>query len=96
MLTVKHIDTDGTERIMQADFIEVVRKGLLFEDGIFLDPEDASNSIAGDLGNQLAVPEKRRGFKHVIHFAEARSTNDTPPVVFVMNRFGATVAKYDL
>lgn len=77
MLTVKHLDTDGSEYLMEANKVDVVRGKGRFDDGIFLDRTPA-------------------GFAHVIHFAEACSANQTAPRVFVMNRFGATVAQYNL
>jgi hypothetical protein len=94
MLTVKHIDMQGVETIMEAERIEVVRDKSFHEDGIFLDRDPAPLNVACDLS--CAAEPEFRGFKHVIHFARARSTNDVPPRVFVMNRFGATVATYNL
>jgi hypothetical protein len=90
MLTVKHIHTDGTERLMEAETVEVVRNDDRLADGIFLDREPVASGVAG-----LVQPQPR-SFKHVIHFAECRASTDTTPRVYVMNRFGATVAQYNL
>lgn len=94
MLTVKHIDTQGVETIMEAERIEVVRDKSFHEDGIFLDRDPPPINEGCDASG--IVEPTFRGFKHVIHFARARSMGDTPPRVFVMNRFGATVATYNL
>jgi hypothetical protein len=94
MLTVKHINTDGTETLLEAERVEKVQTGDRFSDGIFLDREPRP-MLTPSLATEEAslVP---RSFRHVIHFAEARSSDDTVPMVYVMNRFGATVATYRL
>lgn len=85
MLTVKHVDADGSEYLMEANKVDVV-KGEHAASGIFLDRTPA-------------------GSGHVIEFArvgEHEMLRGTPgewkthPRVYVMNRFGATVAQYNL
>lgn len=91
MLTIKHIDTDGTERLMEAETVDVVHNDDIFADGIFLDREPAAPCGPSDIVAQIP-----RSFRHVIRFPQARCSTDTKPRVYVMNRFGATVARYDL
>lgn len=91
MLTVKHIATDGTESIMEAELVERVQTGDRFMDGIYLD-----RTPANELGADLGQIQPGRSHKHCIRFAEARSSTDCDPRVYVMNRFGATVATYRL
>lgn len=92
MLTIKHIDTEGTETLIEAERVEKVQTGDRFTDGIYLDRDQ---SVGRDQDGEM-VFERPRSFRHVIRFADARSTNDTTPMVYVMNRFGSTVATYHL
>jgi len=87
MLTVKHINRDGTEKLLEAETVDVVRKGGLGEEGIFI---NHSKNFTENTGSTT--------FDHVIHFdnSPACSSDDVTPVVYVMNRFGATVATYKL
>lgn len=96
MLTIKHINTEGVERIFEAETVEVVNRHDRFADGIYFDwrmppcrPLDALSADAL-MGSDRPAP------KEVIHFAFERAAGDTDPVVYVMNRFGATVATYRL
>lgn len=92
MFTVKHIDTDGTERIYSAETVEVVRNNGI-TDGIYLDWPP----VCDDLSNEETYAQiPRPGPRQVIRFALARSNYDTEPKVFVMNREGSTVATYRL
>lgn len=97
MLTIKHIDTDGTETLMEAERVEKVRTGDRYNDGIYLDRKPIDCCGTG--------PQPPREFKHVILFRDASSqlVGGDPstalaydPFVYVMNRFGATVATYRL
>lgn len=88
MLTVKHIGADGTETLVEARQIEVVRGKGRFEDGIFLDRSPESFSTTGG-------PEPRT-IGHVFHFLDCEPEERNGARVFVMNRFGATVAQYNL
>lgn len=86
MLTVKHIARDGTETIMEAERVELVRTEDRYGNGIFLDREERElNSSA-------------RTFKHVVRFPDNQdcSSDDIPAMVYVMNRWGTTVATYKL
>src|SRR5687767_12951307 len=104
MLTIKHIDTDGTETLLEAERIEVVQGKGQFEDGIFLDPDYGDQVIGRSTrsaqGAEIPAPPvgavPYRTFRHVIHFVQARSSMDCEPRVYIMNRFGATVATYRL
>ena len=87
MLTIKHIDTDGSERIYTAERVKVIQGKGLGDDGIFLDLDEGP-CCSSDAG--------RPSFKDVIHFPRARSSEDTTPMVYVMNQSGATVATYRL
>lgn len=96
MFTVKHIDTDGTERLYAAETVEVVNKNDVFSDGIYLDwPVVDNSTLVIEQGTQL-VSATRPEPKHVIHFSRARSASDVMPKVFVMNKEGSTVATYRL
>lgn len=98
MLTVKHVHTDGVERLFEASEIKVVRGRNRFEDGIFLDPIETNDTPPGvvNAAASAQISPAQLGFKHCIHFAEERSSDDVQPMVYVMNRFGATVASYRL
>lgn len=101
MLTVKHIATDGTETILEAERVEMVQTGDNFADGIFLDraPAEPDQPLGGDTtisaGQTVAPP---RSFKHVFHFDRSGCSGSLrrDPMVYVMNRYGATVATYRL
>lgn len=98
MLTIKHIDTAGIERLYEAEAVKVVRNRGIGEDGIYLDPiETYDRPLAREeAGAAQMVMPAQLSFKHCIPFALCRSSDDTPPRVFVMNRYGSTVATYDL
>lgn len=92
MLTVKHSE-NGVETIVEAEKVERVRTGDAFSDGIFIDREPDRMELSADSQGGITSP---RRFKHVFHFSSCESSNSIAPVVFVMNRHGATVARYDL
>lgn len=103
MLTVKHIDTDGTETILEAERVEKVATGDNFMDGVFLDREPAMqmpdrllDEAASQLMGGVSQSVPGRSFKHVFRFAACRTSGDRDPMIYVMNRFGATVATYHL
>lgn len=88
MLTVKHVARDKTETLYEAKKVEVIKDRGLGEDGIFLDRERFENG--GITGGYT--------YEHVIHFenSPACSSDQVSPVVYVMNRYGTTVARYPL
>lgn len=88
MLTVKHIDQTGCERIYSANEVKYVPDVGDAESfghaGVYLDPEE-------DPAGQY------QGASCVIPVSRTRSGEDrASPTVWVMNRFGATVATYHL
>lgn len=88
MLTVKHIASDGVERIMEAETIEIVRGKGLGNNGFFLDREP----FDGNTDQGACLPAK-----HFIDFVPGSSPPGVAePMVYIMNRFGATVATYKL
>lgn len=90
MLTVKHVRSDGTEFLFEAERVEKVQTGNRFEDGIFIDRDDICHHTDGAV-------QPTRSHKKVIHFCDCASSEDvTTPMVYVMNRYGATVATYRL
>jgi len=91
MLTVKHIAQDGTETILEAERVEKVQTGDHFMDGIYLDR---------DFTDICGAPESPpRAYKHCFRFSQAGMAGSAlqhDPILYVMNRFGATVATYRL
>ena len=88
MLTVKHIDRLGCERIYSADEVRYVPDVGDAESfgsaGVYLDPEEDPSG-------------RFNGASHVIAASRCGSPDDrAKPTVWVMNRFGATVATYHL
>lgn len=87
MLTVKHIANDGTETLVEGEKIEKVHTGDRFMDAIYVDrqPEDLADTTCPG-----------RSARHTFRFGTGDDGPTPGPMVYVMNRFGATVATYHL
>lgn len=88
MLTVKYVNRQGHEEVISAEnvrYIPDVGDAESFGSaGVYIDPEDHPSGTPS--GAKMIIPASRT------HSSEDRSI----PTVYVMNRYGSTVATYRL